>query len=39
MWGTLIVTNDVDAYLEAHPTAAPAPAGHAAMDHMHHHGA
>jgi hypothetical protein len=31
MWGRLVVTKDVDAYLEAHPEApvpAAAPAGH-----------
>jgi azurin/lysophospholipase L1-like esterase len=40
MWGHLVVTKDVDAYLEAHPQAPPtAPGAPAAMDHsmMHHH--
>jgi azurin len=38
MWGRLIVTKDVDAYLEAHPQAAPTgPAPAAMMDHTHHH--
>ena len=32
MWGKLVVTKDVDAYLQAHPDAAP-PAGAA---HAHH---
>ena len=32
MWGTLVVTKDVDAYLQAHPVAAPAGAG----QHQHH---
>jgi len=32
MWGTLVVTRDVDAYLQAHPVAAPAGAG----QHQHH---
>lgn len=34
MWGRLVVTKDVDAYLQEHPDAAP-PAGGA---HAHHHG-
>jgi azurin len=40
MWGHLVVTKDVDAYLEAHPQAPPtAPGAPAAVDHskMHHH--
>jgi len=40
MWGRLIVTKDVDAYLQAHPQAPPtAPGAAAGMDHsmMHHH--
>jgi azurin len=37
MWGRLIITKDVDAYLQAHPQAAPTgPAPAAAMEHMHH---
>jgi azurin len=35
MWGRLIVTKDVDAYLQAHPDAAPAGAG--STDHKHKH--
>jgi len=35
MWGWLIVTRDVDAYLERHPE--PAPVGSAAGAHAHHH--
>lgn len=34
MWGWLIVTRDVDAYLQAHPEARPAGTG--AADHDHH---
>ena len=40
MWGHLVITKDVDAYLQAHPQAPPtAPGAPAAMDHsmMHHH--
>ena len=33
MWGRLVVTKDVDTYLQEHPDAAPAPAGA-----HHHHG-
>jgi azurin len=35
MWGRLIVTNDVDAYLQAHPDAAPAGQGGSHKDHVH----
>jgi azurin len=36
MWGQLVVTKDVDAYLQAHPEAAPVGAGAAAAhDHAH----
>ena len=35
MWGKLIVTKDVDSYLQAHPQAAAQPEGD--MSHMHHH--
>ncbi|MBL9135637.1 MAG: HEAT repeat domain-containing protein [Verrucomicrobiales bacterium] len=37
MWGWLIVTKDVDAYLAAHPESKPAGGGGAA-DHSQHHG-
>jgi glucose/arabinose dehydrogenase/azurin/lysophospholipase L1-like esterase len=36
MWGRLIVTKDVDTYLQAHPDAAPAGQG-AGPGHEHHH--
>ncbi|MCK6500816.1 MAG: plastocyanin/azurin family copper-binding protein, partial [Nitrospira sp.] len=36
MWGWLIVTKDVDAYLAAHPEAKPAGGG--STDHSQHHG-
>ena len=36
MYGTLVVTKDVDAYLAAHPVAAPQPVGNPA-DHNHNH--
>ncbi|HEV8293576.1 MAG TPA: plastocyanin/azurin family copper-binding protein, partial [Tepidisphaeraceae bacterium] len=35
MWGRLIVTNDVDAYLQAHPDPAPAGQGGSHKDHAH----
>ena len=35
MWGTLVVTKDVDAYLQAHPMAAAAADAAAAHDHHH----
>ncbi len=35
MWGKLVVTKDVDAYLQAHPDAGPGP-GPAASAHVHH---
>ena len=35
MWGKLIVTKDVDAYLQAHPVADAVPAG-APVDHSQH---
>ncbi len=37
MWGRLVVTKDVDAYLEKNPQAAPTTATGAAVDHAHHH--
>ncbi|MHB1309740.1 MAG: plastocyanin/azurin family copper-binding protein, partial [Limisphaerales bacterium] len=37
MWGWLIVTRDVDAYLERHPEPAPAGVGGTAGAHDHHH--
>ncbi|HAM72787.1 MAG TPA: dehydrogenase, partial [Verrucomicrobiales bacterium] len=37
MWGTLVVTRDVDAYLQAHPEAPAQPAA-AAAGHQHDHG-
>jgi azurin len=33
MWGRLIVTNDVDSYLQAHPEALPAGQGGSHKDH------
>jgi azurin/glucose/arabinose dehydrogenase len=36
MWGKLIVTKDVDAYLEAHPQAAPTGPAAAVIDHSAH---
>jgi len=35
MWGTLVVTHDVDAYLAEHPDAAPAPTAGASAHHHH----
>jgi len=35
MWGRLVVTNDVDAYLQAHPDPAPAGQGGTHKDHAH----
>jgi hypothetical protein len=35
MWGRLIVTSDVDEYLQSHPDAAPAGAGGSHADHKH----
>jgi azurin/glucose/arabinose dehydrogenase/lysophospholipase L1-like esterase len=39
MWGTLVVTKDVDAYMQSHPnvTAAPPPKPQASAGHEHHH--
>ena len=40
MWGRLVVTKDVDAYLQSHAEAAPAGqgVGEGAAAHVHHHG-
>ena len=35
MWGRLVVTKDVDAYLQSHPDAGPAPTS-ASANHQHH---
>jgi azurin len=37
MWGKMVVTKDVDAYLQAHPDAGPTPAPTGAAGHEHHH--
>jgi azurin/glucose/arabinose dehydrogenase/lysophospholipase L1-like esterase len=38
MWGRLVVTRDVDAYLQAHPDAAAAMPAASAAGHQHEHG-